>query len=57
MMKRDLIVFEHERITPEPNKDAKYTIMVVLEKDGLPASAGGMCGPLFSMIVDGLLLN
>lgn len=26
-----------------------------LEKDGLPASAGGMCGPLFSQIVDGLL--
>ena len=25
-------------------------------QDGMPASAGGMCGPLFSQIVDGLLL-
>ena len=39
-----------------PAKSPQYTIMVVLEKDGLPASAGGMCGPLFSQIVDGLLL-
>lgn len=38
-----------------PAKNPQYTIMVVLEKDGLPASAGGMCGPLFSQIVDGLL--
>ena len=29
--------------------------MVVLEKDGLPASAGGMCGPIFSNIVDALV--
>ena len=40
-----------------PAKNPQYTIMVVLEKDGLPASAGGMCGPLFSQIVDGLLLH
>ena len=39
-----------------PTTDPQYTIMVVMEKDGLPASAGGMCGPLFSQIVDGLLL-
>ena len=39
-----------------PAKSPQYTIMVVMEKDGLPASAGGMCGPLFSQIVDGLLL-
>ena len=38
-----------------PTKHPKYTIMVVMEKDGLPASAGGMCGPLFSQIVVGLL--
>ena len=39
-----------------PINNPQYTIMVVLEKDGLPASAGGMCGSLFSQIVDGLLL-
>lgn len=38
-----------------PATNPQYTIMVVLEKDGLPASAGGLCGPLFSQIVDGLL--
>ena len=38
-----------------PAMNPQYTIMVVLEKDGLPASAGGICGPLFSQIVDGLL--
>lgn len=38
-----------------PTRNPKYTIMVVMEKDGLTASAGGMCGPLFSQIVVGLL--
>lgn len=38
-----------------PTSSPKYTIMVVMEKDGLPASAGGMCGPLFSQIVTGLI--
>lgn len=38
-----------------PTKNPQYTIMVVMEKDGLPASAGGICGPLFSQIVVGLL--
>lgn len=38
-----------------PTKNPKFTIMVVMEKDGLPASAGGMCGPFFSQIVVSLL--
>ena len=38
-----------------PTTDPKFTIMVVMEKDGLPASAGGMCGPLFSQVVTGLI--
>ena len=38
-----------------PVQDPQYTIMVVLEKENIPASAGGMCGPLFSRIVNGLL--
>ena len=33
-----------------------YTIMVILEKEGLPASAGGMCGPIMSSTID-LLVN
>ena len=37
-----------------PVQAPQYTIMVVLEKENIPASAGGMCGPLFSRIVDGL---
>ncbi len=38
-----------------PTSCPKYTIMVVMEKNGLPASAGGMCGPLFSQVVTGLI--
>ena len=38
-----------------PSENPLYTIMVVLEKDGLPASAGGMCGPIFSNVVDALV--
>ena len=38
-----------------PTKNPQYTIMVVVEKDGLPAGANGMCGPLFSQVVVGLL--
>jgi cell division protein FtsI (penicillin-binding protein 3) len=38
-----------------PLQHPRYTIRVVLEKENNPASAGGMCGPLFSRIVDGLL--
>ena len=29
-----------------------YTIMVVLEKKGIPASAGGMCGPIMAKTID-----
>lgn len=35
-----------------PSDEPLYTIMVVLEKEGLPASAGGMCGPIFAEVVD-----
>lgn len=38
-----------------PADNPEYTIMVVLEKDGLPASAGGMCGPIMAEIADALL--
>ena len=38
-----------------PSDNPLYTIMVVLEKDGLPASSGGMCGPIFAHIVDVLV--
>lgn len=38
-----------------PVKNPQYTIMVVMEKENIPASAGGMCGPLFRRIVDYLL--
>lgn len=40
-----------------PSNNPIYTIMVVLEKDGLPASAGGMCGPIFTHVVDWLIDN
>ena len=40
-----------------PASNPQYTIMVVMEKENIPASAGGMCGPLFSRIVSGLLSN
>ena len=35
-----------------PSENPLYTIMVILEKEGLPASAGGMCGPIFAHTVD-----
>jgi len=38
-----------------PVTNPQYTVMVVMEKENLPASAGGMCGPLFRRIADGLL--
>lgn len=38
-----------------PSEDPRYTIMVIQEKKGLPASASGMCGPMFARIVDLLL--
>ena len=33
-----------------------YTIMVILEKNGLPASSGGMCGPIMANTID-ILVN
>ena len=35
-----------------PSENPLYTIMVILEKEGLPASAGGLCGPIFAHTVD-----
>lgn len=35
-----------------PSENPLYTIMVILEKEGLPASAGGLCGPIFARTVD-----
>lgn len=35
-----------------PADNPVYTIMVVLEKNGLPASAGGMCGPVMASTID-----
>lgn len=35
-----------------PSDNPLYTIMVILEKEGLPASASGMCGPIFAHTVD-----
>ena len=38
-----------------PAHNPEYTILVVLEKNGLPASAGGMCGPILAEIADALM--
>lgn len=38
-----------------PAENPEYTIMVVMEKEGLPASAGGMCGSIMHEIVDTLM--
>lgn len=35
-----------------PADNPLYTIMVVLEKNGIPASAGGMCGPIMANTID-----
>ena len=35
-----------------PADNPIYTIMVVLEKNGLPASSGGMCGPIMANTID-----
>ena len=43
---------ENHIIICNPSDDPLYTIMVVLEKEGLPASAGGMCGPIFAQTMD-----
>ncbi len=33
-----------------PSEDPKYSCIVCIVKDGLPASGGGQCGPVFSQI-------
>lgn len=33
-----------------PSDDPKYSCIVCIQKDGLPASGGGQCGPVFSEI-------
>ena len=38
-----------------PASNPQYTMVVVLEKDGLPASSGGRCAPLFKDIVETLI--
>ena len=38
-----------------PADNPMYTIMVVLEKNGIPASAGGMCGPIMASTIDALV--
>lgn len=38
-----------------PANKPLYTIMVILEKDGLPAGAAGMCAPLMGRTIDLLL--
>ena len=38
-----------------PADNPMYTIMVVLEKNGIPASAGGMCGPIMANTIDVLV--
>ena len=38
-----------------PADNPLYTIMVILEKEGLPASAGGMCGPIMANTIDVLV--
>ena len=40
-----------------PADNPQYTIMVILEKEGLPASAGGMCGSIMTKIIDYLADN
>ena len=38
-----------------PSDNPIYTIMVIIEKSYLPASTGGICGPIFAHIVDVLV--
>jgi cell division protein FtsI (penicillin-binding protein 3) len=35
-----------------PADNPLYTIMVILEKNGLPASSGSMCGPIMASTID-----
>ena len=38
-----------------PAEKPMYTIMVIMEKEGLPASAGGMCGIILSNTINVLM--
>ena len=38
-----------------PASKPQYTVLVVLEKDGLPAGSGSMCAPLFKQIAETLI--
>lgn len=38
-----------------PYDNPKYTCIVCLKKVGLPASGGGMCGPVFKEIAEGVM--
>ena len=38
-----------------PADNPMYTIMVILEKHGVPASAGSMCGSIMANIIDVLV--
>lgn len=38
-----------------PSDQPKYSCIVCLKKVGLPASGGGMCGPVFSKIAEGVM--
>lgn len=49
-------VYRMEECAFFPADNPKYTVMVVLEKVGLPASAGGMCGPVI-MDIAYMLMN
>ena len=35
-----------------PADNPKYTVMVIIEKEGLPAAANHMCGPVMARIID-----
>ena len=41
--------------TYNDEQSVMYTIMVILEKEGLPAGAGGMCGPIMASTIDVLV--
>lgn len=40
-----------------PAEHPLYTIMVILEKEGLPASANSMCGPIMANTIDVLVVS
>lgn len=38
-----------------PADNPRYSCIVCIQKSGLPASGGGMCGPVFSRIAEGIM--